>query len=228
MSTKNMWLAIVALIALLAVVAAFVFIKPDQSDRPQIQPPSVEDNVEDQRDEITGDNMTGVGVTDEDKNDVGVVTPNPDAAKDENPNAQKPEQDTPPVDGDQDKDTETSKPDDTNKDEDTTPPKQEDTTPPATTPDDDEDVTPPSGSGNSGNSDGSIGTTNVGGSIYRQFPDDYNVNTITPQKPFERVMIGNDEYLWDGSSWNVVDNTQKPNDYSDISGDPFSGSQGMH
>lgn len=189
--------------------------------------PSVEDNVEDQRDEITGDNMTGVGSSDiellpqpedEDKDDASTDTQTPSTDNKDNQPAQ-----------DQDKDTETSKTDDTNKDEDTTPPKQEDTTPPATTPDDDdEDVTPPSGSGNSGNSDGSIGTTNIGGSIYRQFPDGYDVNTITPQKPFESVMIGNDEYLWDGSSWGVVDNTDPPNDYSDISGDPFSGSQGMH
>lgn len=225
MSTKNMWLAIVALIALLAVVAAFVFIKPDQSDRPQIQPPSVEDNVKDQRDEITGDNVTGVGVTDEDKNDVGVVTPNPDAAKDENPNAQKPEQDTPPVDGDQDKDTETSKPDDTNKDE--------GTTPPATTPDDDnEDVTPPSSSGNSGSTGGSntpsSGTAEYNGSTIRAFPNGTDVNSLTPQKPGEKVYIGDVVYQWTGEVWGVKDTSTPPNQSSEINGDPFSGSQGMH
>ena len=202
MSTKNMWLAIVALAAVLAVVAAFVFVKPDQSDRPQINPPSVEDNVEDQRDEITGDNMTGIGTGDVENTDVGVVTPNPDAAKDEKPDVQKPEQDKTPVDD--------------NKEEET-PPVYEEEDAPAVTPDEDEDETP-SSSGNSGttNSDGSIGTTNVGGSVYRQFPDGYNVNSITPQKPFERVMIGNDEYLWDGSTWGIVDNTDPPNQSTEI------------
>ena len=208
MSTKNMWLAIVALAAVLAVVAAFVFVKPDQSDRPQINPPSVEDNVEDQRDEISGDNMTGIGTGDVENTDVGVVTPNPDAAKDEKPDVQKPEQDKTPVDDNKDDEQEK---------EEEKPPVHEEEDAPAVTPDDEDKTPSDSGSSSSKpNADGSIGTTNVGGSVYRQFPDGYNVNSITPQKPFERVMIGNAEYLWDGGAWVVVDNTPKPNQSTEI------------
>lgn len=104
MSTKNMWLAIVALAAVLAVVAAFVFVKPDQSDRPEIQPPSVEDNVEDQRDEITGDNVAGVGT-----NDVEFIPPKPEDNADNTTDTQTPStdnKDNQPVQ-DQDKDTKT-------------------------------------------------------------------------------------------------------------------------
>lgn len=224
MSTKNMWLAIVALIALLAVVAAFVFIKPDQSDRPQIQPPSVEDNVEDQRDEITGDNMTGVGSSDiellpqpedEDKDDASTDTQTPSTDNNDNQPVQ-----------DQDKDTETSKSDDTNKDE--------DTTPPATTPDDDddEDVTPPSGSGNSGSTGDSntpsSGTAEFNGSTIRAFPEGTNVNTIKPAKPFEDVYIGDTVWGWTGSEWVVVDTSTPPNQSTEIVGGGLSGEIVFH
>lgn len=206
MSTKNMWLAIVALAAVLAVVAAIVFIKPDQSDRPQIQPPSVEDNVEDQRDEITGDNMTGVGSSDiellpqpedEDKDDASTDTQTPSTDNKDNQPAQ-----------DQDKDTETSKPDDTNKDE--------DTTPPATTPDDDdEDVTPPSGSGNSGSTGGSntpsSGTAEYNGHPVRAFPNGTDINSVTPNSFGEKVYIGDSLWGWTGGEWVVVDTSTPPN-----------------
>lgn len=171
--------------------------------------PSVEDTVEDQRDEITGDNMTGVGSSDiellpqpedEDKGDASTDTQTPSTDNKDNQPVQ-----------DQGKDTETSKPDDTNKDE--------DTTPPATTPDDDdEDVTPPSGSG----------TADYNGSTIRAFPNGTDVNSLTPQKPGEKVYIGDVVYQWTGEVWGVKDTSTPPNQSSEINGDPFSGSQGMH
>ena len=83
---------------------AIVFVKPDQSDRPEIQPPSVEDNVEDQRDEITGDNVAGVGT-----NDVEFIPPKPEDNADNTTDTQTPStdnKDNQPVQ-DQDKDTKT-------------------------------------------------------------------------------------------------------------------------
>lgn len=217
---KRIIVLLLALLMLLSLAACGAQLVDDNAaDEPSMEQEVT--NPDDQRDEVSGDNMTGIGTGDVENTDVGVVTPNPDAAKDENPNAQKPEQDKTPVEDDKEPEQE-----------------KEDTTPLATTPDDDKEETPPvttpddsgsgsSGSGSSGNS-GSSGTAEYNGTTIRAFPAGTDVNSITPQKPGEKVYIGDTVYLWNGSIWGVKDTSVPPNQSSIVNGDPFSGSQGMH
>lgn len=67
--------------------------------------------------------------------------------------------------------------------------------------------------------DGSVDMRDCNGSLARVFPEGYDTNRMLPVEPFERVYIGDVEYVWDGDDWGVVDNTPKPNDYTDIEGE---------
>lgn len=67
--------------------------------------------------------------------------------------------------------------------------------------------------------DGSIGMRDCNGSPARVFPEGYDTNMMLPVEPFERVYIGDVEYLYDGIEWGVVDNTPVPNQYTEIDGE---------
>lgn len=215
MSKKSMWLCIAALIVVVLVVAFFTgvfdFLKPAE-DRPEIQPPSVEDNVEDQRDEVNGDNIAG-----SDFNDLEFLPQPEDTDKDNTTDTQKPEQDKTPVEDEKDdasseepddKDTEQEK-DDTSKPDDTTPPSDSDNSGSG------------SGSGGSSSSDGSIGTKDFNGVPIRVYPAGTDVNSITPDtsKLIDEVYIGNDVYAWDGFEWFKRDTSVPPNQDSIIQGE---------